>query len=680
MMVLLEIDYADDQIRVADAVAEMQDLVEALKGALGKAGLQWNPKKVLLVALCYNRRHGVHLFDPRITAGTDAQGAPVYLECMLPQAVALDWNGETMSVEGEVFKTLGVLLSWRAHAGAAGLSATSTACGRIDRVMESDYPFAAKLRCLQLCVTRLSEHVSFTAWIPPTMLGQIDQIERTSIRAFLGFNIPNAVLQGPGFKLAIRVWRQEIIHLTGFVRALGSPDHRLKAAALAMSKTAEPCRGEAWTLTDTLLDPPFFEWRHQELTLADHPTAAPERFACLARKWGVGISELEGQLVITLDGTVMADPTSLLKRLTVKKEKELLQALERRDSTDLVKNREGRQAPAFSLYWGIAGWVDRFRQEMISFYGPRSPFSDTEIRILMQLRLLLWPTAFRQAIYSRGATSARCSCGVRAQTATHLLNVPWEAAGHSMALRQIPRARHNKALQHLVQSMFAEEPTSGAWRLVRAEGTVDQPALAPHPAHVVLDRKIRAWVAARALAGEDDIQHYRTDLMIASEKTKELLILDVCFGSDDKLAWEDALIRQWPSIRQGREPKIGSNFWRGPWFNDQGKLTEEGAERMPNHNIRQVFKHARYARRYKRLGQKLRQHLGKGWTVRILPIAVGVIGLVPDFTRRYLEKIMGAGDAKKLVKQMIQVTQRSAIQVWRAWQQEGAPPGAPEPE
>ena len=670
VMVLVEIDYADDQIRVADKVADMQDLVDALKEALAKAGLQWNPKKVFLVALRYTQRRGVHLFDPQITAGLDAQGSPLYLDFMKPQAVALDWDADTSSVVGEVFKSLGVWMSWRAHASAAGLMATSAAVVRIDRIMRSDYPFGAKLKCIQLCVTRLSEHVSFTAWIPPELLGQIDQVEQKSMRAFLGFNIPCAVLKGPGFRLATRVWRQEIIHLTGFVRALGSPDQRLKAAALAMSKSADPCRLDEWTREDTLLDPPFFGWRNQELTLVDHPTAAPERFAYLARKWGVGIAEIGELLVVTVDGAVMTDPRTLLKRLTKKKEKELLQELVRRDSTDTVKNREGRQAPAFSIYWGIAGWVDKHRHERISFYGPRSPFTDKEIRILLQLRLLLWPTAFRQSIYSGGSTSARCSCGARAQTATHLLNVPWENQGHSLTLREVPRARHNAALQHLVQSLFAGGPAKGSWMLVRAEGTADQPAPVPHPTQVDLNLQIREWVANQVLTDPDGVQHYRTDLMVASEKTKRVLIFDMCFGSDDKLAWEDALIREWPGTRSDNEPGIGAKFWKGPWFNDQGNLTEAGAERLPDFDIRQVFKHARYSRRYVKLERALKRYLGHGWSVQTLPIAVGVVGLVPDFTRHHLEEVLTASEVKGLVKLLIQESQRAAIQVWRAWRQE----------
>ena len=91
---------------------------------------------------------------------------------------------------------------------------------------------------------------------------------------------------------------------------------------------------------------------------------------------------------------------------------------------------------------------------------------------------------------------------------------------------------------------------------------------------------------------------------------------------------------------------------------------------MPDYSSRQVFKHARYVRRYAKLGRKLRRHLGDGWKVQTLPIAVGVVGLVPDFTRYNLEEVLPAGEVKRLVKLFIQETQRAAIQVWRAWQQE----------
>jgi hypothetical protein len=205
---------------------------------------------------------------------------------------------------------------------------------------------------------------------------------------------------------------------------------------------------------------------------------------------------------------------------------------------------------------------------------------------------------------------------------------------------------------------------------VKAEGTVEHPAPEPHATQRDLGYQIRQWVAKQVLLEPDNTQHYRTDLIVASVKVKQVLILDMCFGSDDKLAWEDALIRKWPRIRTGAEPGMGPKFWKGPWFNDRGKLTAEGEERIPGSNIRQIYKHARYVRRYARLERALKTHLGQEWSVRTLPIAVGVVGLVPDFTRRYLGEILPTREVDRLVKSFIQETQRTAIQVWRAWQQE----------
>jgi len=174
----------------------------------------------------------------------------------------------------------------------------------------------------------------------------------------------------------------------------------------------------------------------------------------------------------------------------------------------------------------------------------------------------------------------------------------------------------------------------------------------------------------RALMELDGTQHFRTDLIIISEELRQLLILDLCFGSDDKLAREDQLIRGWAAERTERDPKMGAKFWISGWFDDQGKLTPAGAARMPDYNTRQVFKHARYTRRYRKLSTKLLQHLGRNWTVQILPIAVGVVGLVPDYTRRHLERIMDASEVKALVRLFIQTTQRAAIQAYKAWRQE----------
>jgi len=148
--------------------------------------------------------------------------------------------------------------------------------------------------------------------------------------------------------------------------------------------------------------------------------------------------------------------------------------------------------------------------------------------------------------------------------------------------------------------------------------------------------------------------------------------MDVCFGSDDKLAWEDALIEQWPELKTEGEAKMGESFWKGAWFDNNGKFSDTGKERFPSWvNYHQVFKHARYIRRYAKLGQALANHMNGRWRVRIQPVAIGVMGLIPSFTRRYLADIIPKGEVKALTTLFIQTTQRAAIQVWRAWKDEG---------
>ena len=386
---------------------------------------------------------------------------------------------------------------------------------------------------------------------------------------------------------------------------------------------------------------------------------------------GVGLEEKDEEIVITVDGIVLTDPPSILRRLAKKKEKWLLEALERRDSTNLKKNAEGQQAPAFSIAWGIAGWVDKHRHERTAFYGPKSTFTDTEVYILLKQRLLLWPTGLKQSICSGGASSARCYCGAICQTASHLLNVPWEARGHGLPLRQVPRTRHNDALQHLIFALFPEGPTKGTWALVRAEGSKSKPAMRAHPDFSSLRTELDRWVAEQLLAEEDGTQHYRTDLIVASTDLKQIIIYDMCFGSDDKLAFEDALIRTWPAQKEPDEPKMGLRFWTSDFFDKEGCITDKGHQRLQGSKPYHVFKHARYVRRYSKLKYRLLSFLPINWKVLVLPIALGVIGLVPDFTRFHLQRTLGLQEANTLVKLFIQTSQRAAVQAWRAWRLEG---------
>ena len=148
--------------------------------------------------------------------------------------------------------------------------------------------------------------------------------------------------------------------------------------------------------------------------------------------------------------------------------------------------------------------------------------------------------------------------------------------------------------------------------------------------------------------------------------------MDVCFGSDDKLAWEDSLIKNWSEHMRNGEAKMGDAFWKGPWFDNHGKFTTAGMERFPSMaNHYQVFKHARYVRRYAKLARALLGRMKGKWKVRVLPVAIGVLGLIPSFTRHYLADLLPKGEVKTLTKEFIQTTQRAAIQVWRAWREEG---------
>ena len=658
--VRVEIDYADDQIRVADRVDQMQDLVDALSEALRRVGLHWNPSKVLLIALKFTRAGGVHLFDPGITFGFDESGQQRLLKALLGLLPGED-----------LFKTLGIYLTWRGHAGPAGRDAERKGCARIGSVMQSAYPIYAKIDALRVTVLRSAEYLSFTAWVPQSALEAIDKEERMSLRAFLGCNVPNAVLMGPDFKLSTRVWRQEIIHLTGLIRALGSPDSRLKTAALAMTKFADnPGRGLP---QDTpLLSPPFFGWREQELVLQEHPTATPMRYAFLAHRWGVGLEDRAGTLVVTLDSMVLEDPTQILTRLARKKEKLLLEDLLKRNSTDRKKNAENRQAPPYSISWGNTAQADRRRHEQTTFYGPTSPFSDTEIRILLKLRLLLWPTNMKAAILSGARVSARCYCGAICQTATHLLNVPWTARGHSSALRSLPRARHNTALKIIVDSMFSDGPERGSWKLVKAEGSQEHGVMEPHPDTQNIRTQIDRWVAEGVLRDEEGASHYKVDLVVAMSELRQIIIFDVCYGSDDSLGMEDALISGWRDQREGKEPHPEEpRFWTGTWFDNQGRMTQRGRDRMgPDMKQHMTFKHARYHRRYEQLRGRLEGLGAQGHKVLILPIALGVAGLIPEFTRRHLLRILGTKDMPQLIKSLIQCAQRFAIQVWRTWKAE----------
>ncbi len=64
----IEMDYADDQVRCADSVADMQRVIQGIATALRLIHQQWNVKKLLIVALRVTSQRAVETFHPEIYA------------------------------------------------------------------------------------------------------------------------------------------------------------------------------------------------------------------------------------------------------------------------------------------------------------------------------------------------------------------------------------------------------------------------------------------------------------------------------------------------------------------------------------------------------------------------------------------------------------------------------------
>ena len=120
------------------------------------------------------------------------------------------------------------------------------------------------------------------------------------------------------------------------------------------------------------------------------------RIAYLSHKFQVGLWDDGNDIHVSFEGDEVQNPHRLLQALSRRRDKEILTRLENRQSTNPRKAR----APQFSISWGTAGRTTTHRKEERAFLDARSPYSDKEIRILSSLRLLLWPTAFRDSIRS----------------------------------------------------------------------------------------------------------------------------------------------------------------------------------------------------------------------------------------------------------------------------------------
>jgi hypothetical protein len=279
-------------------------------------------------------------------------------------------------------------------------------------------------------------------------------------------HVPNAYIIAELY-LSSHVWRQEVLYLASFIRRLGSKDSRVQLTALMMARDAP--QPSLLGPSSELLSPRFFGWTGTSPTAylgpsATDTTSIPERIAYLARRFEIGLWEDGVQLHVTYKGVLLQDPHNILQTLSRRRDKEMLEVLECRQSTDPRKTR----APPFTINWGSAGRPTAHRNEESAFLDAHSPYSDSEIYILSTLRLLVWPTVLHSGILAggHGWPSGRCpTCMVSVQTATHLLNVPAGDHSHCNTLRNLPQPRHTEAVQCLVTAL-----ATSTWKIIAAEG------------------------------------------------------------------------------------------------------------------------------------------------------------------------------------------------------------------
>ena len=663
----MEIDYADDQIRCTDSVQEMREVIDQLRRVLGIIGLEWNPKKVLLVALRAGKGGVVDVFDPQIPAGDEHPGK------FLKAVGKDDW-----------FTIFGVTTNWRGESGEAFARAAKDEDDVMMRIANSPYPIPAKLWAFSSAVASKSEFLYFSMWTPRKLVEELDCEERKYVRdIFGGINLPNALILAD-LGLSARGWREEVVFLASLIRGLGSKDPRVQLATRVMSRDACPAR----LCNGVRLDPPFFDWTGPLPEERARPSllGIPLRYAQLARKWGVGLEEVNGCLLVTLEGNVLEDPHNILRLLSKRAKARNKARLEARVST----NRNKDIAPPNAISWGVAAWKmsASARSSLTKFYSSNTPFSRAEIKILMQLRLRLWPTAMLRSVQAGGDPSAVCKCG-SVQTDTHILLVPFDATAHSEELRTISKARHADAVRKVIAPVFDKME---GWETVAVESLPPSDSMS-HVRDAIRAARVKGVLSGDGLPIHIDgdtvstAQHWKPDIIVGRivRDKLEILIFDVCFASDDKLQIEDRILNWRMKARAELKKRTGvsvvppSQWLRSDHFDPKGAFTPKGIEALDeglkvDARKLSVFHPARYSKRYAPLVRALSNAgLGRMGHIVVRTLAVGVGGWVPEYTMRHLKELSNdwkARPAPAVRDDLCFISQIWAIRAFRAWHRE----------
>jgi hypothetical protein len=653
----IEIDYADDSNRVIDGLSEAQPVIDHIMNVLKAVDQTPNCKKIRVLGLIFREGHGVSTFDPNLTI-QDSNGERVKIQ-------PIERN-EFFRVNGVWMNSLG---SFKGNKNGSSELLEQRDSDTLRNIALSDYPVQAKLEALKMVADRQSEFLFSNTWFDGEELEEIDKLERKSIRSFFSLNLPNAYIKGE-LNLGLRKERHEIIYLSSFIKRLTSHDPRVKLLA-SLIIDSEPT-GSVWELVGPL-DPPFFHWsRIPRLGRTENGIREMGiRLAQLARNLGVGLQLEQGSLVITLsrDGTFhpLVNLGKLLKTLTKRSESIWLSELETRVSID--KNK--LPPPEFSISWGDAGRKSLYRKQEKRFLSSRT-FSDSELKILVGLRLLLWPTKIRDQVYTKRLVEGRCTCG-SLQTTTHLLNIASNNTGHSLELRSFPTLRHDEWLSTIVKMI---QDNDSGWEIIRGQDCTSSRNF------VLFNDTLTESLHRKALnKSRDGIVHWKPDLILGkrSKTTLKVLLLDLCGGAPERLSVEDRLFKH--LLKMGPDNPTDFTF--------DGELTTQGFNTLSQisginpDDLRTlletftIFKTVRYSQRYLPL-KSLIESLTKDFEefrplktrVSISALAIGVTGTIPSFSVGILNKLFKKSQVPKVLNLLRNTTWNYAIAVYKSWRKE----------
>ena len=724
--ILAEFDYADDQIRVEDQIDSFTRMIVAIHKSHKTVGFDWNLLKVEFMCLRVNSLGTPEPFDPKISLSIVGGPADKFFTTIGTGATR---NGKPVTHA----KALGIRFDYMGNIDDASMTCETKHI--LARITTSPFPIPAKLDAIQTVASKKLEYAGSVVWLDPKEQETLDRIERSSIRTFFNIFFPNAIMQGE-LKACTHAWRSEVLFLSSIIRCLRSTDRRLRDIALMMTRDQRP----EVPLGSPYLSPRFFEWRGATPAIPDKRSsrrgilAYPRTVAAVAARHSVAIWEEAvydekkhatwKEIRVAVKGTTLSDPSDILKILSAAQRADAIWRVEERISTD--KNKT--PVEPFTVAWGLAGLPSRHRKQDLRFIRPGSSYSDYEIHVLFGMRLFLWPTKVREATYKRDRSLARCRCGA-IQTATHLLNLdpssPGIIAHHSVALRNIRHGRHS-ALTISLMKIVAHIP---GLRIVQA----DIPGYEGHrsSACALIRERIQQARHNRILnLPHDNAQHYKPDAILLNTATGDILVVDCTASSDDKLYWEDffthasappetprapyyefldttAATTRRPQTTQTDRNHINnvSALFSSDMFGPDGDPVPGASARVQPPVLRHLestvlyaaavtagnagrvtagvasirtFKQARYAKRYGPLMQAISTctHSDLCGRVHLLVVAVGVAGLLPEFSRRAIAKIFPRDtpnrprQIEKLENAIIDTAVQWALKAYSAWQAE----------